>query len=153
MALKVLYVNLLLVLALGLNFYKIALMFNSPYYIFPWSNDGVEAKSSGLLLIIHTILALGLVSRTRKWILAENPVDRANAKSVTETAFFLFVLSLLPMMWNLGSAPSAIAVLINSVVLCCLGFFLGRDYQLTFYTVLNLPVILEAVKIITTLLA
>lgn len=158
-----LIVSVIFYVGLGLNFYKIGLMPNQPYNIFPWSPTLNPAKSSPSFLILHTLIALLCSYINCHWYFQQRKVksndqSTSNRAAITQerllerSALFCHMFFALGVIFNishLGNMDPEKAFMINSIALLGLSLSVIVRKPLTYFLILNFPVYLEVMRLIS----
>lgn len=158
-----LLVSLIFYTGVLLNSYKVFLMPYQPYNIFPWSPEINPAKSSSTFLISHTLIALLTSYVNYNWYFQQQRIKRndttvnnrvaihqENVSSKTALfCHFFFALGVLFNISHLGNLSPDKAFMVNTAALLGLSLSVLLKKPLMYFLLLNFPVYLEVVKLVS----
>lgn len=134
----------LLVAIMGFMFngYKFAYIADEPYPIYPWSTFPQRAKTTPVWLGYHlwTALMLLIVSTMKLFI-----PDNYGLHIIRMGFHYLFLMGVIPNIFNLGNAPSWLAFLVNGISVLVLQWCLYWNYYYGYFWVLVVPIIIETI--------
>ena len=127
-------------------------MSDQPYNIFPWSPVINPAKSSPLWLICHTMIALFSSYVNYRWYFQQRQKMRTKTDRFELLALFChmaFSLLVIMNIFNLGNVDPDTAFIINFTALFGLTISHMAKSPLMYFLILNFPVYLEVVRLIS----
>jgi hypothetical protein len=132
-----------------LNIYKIKLAQSSPYFMYVCSESPQLVKTKPLYLQLHIVTSLILLLIAFARCLWPTSI-------LIEILFpiyhIIFILIIIPNIHHYGEYPWFIALLINGGLITMLQYAYMYTSSLSYFVVLSLPILLEILYIITSLL-
>lgn len=158
-----LLVSLIFYTGVFLNSYKVFLMPYQPHNIFPWSPNINRAKLSSTFLISHTLIALFTSYVNYNWYFQQQGIKikdttvnnrvAIHQESVSsKTALFCHFFFALGVLFNISRVVNLSndkAFMVNTVALLGLSLSILLKKPLIYFLLLNSPVYLEVVKLVS----
>lgn len=135
--------------------YKVPLAMETPYHIFPWSQDGFVSQSSSIFLVLHILTALALLVVTWLRIIVPKWFPRyfeltskafqARFKKIRWGFHGIFCFLVLTNCMHLGPLSMEKAIAVNIVGILLLSVF--ESFPRIYFLILSTPALFELVSL------